>query len=140
MKISQKNLDLATLVLRISLGAIFIGHGYQKIFLFGIGGVSNSFASMGVPLAGIVGPCIAVLEFAGGFAILFGLFARVFGALLACDMLGAIIFVHAKNGFFGPKGVEMVFANFAMAFTIALIGAGAYSIDAMLARRSAPTP
>jgi putative oxidoreductase len=81
-----------------------------------------------------------VLEFAGGIALLLGAFTRVTAFLLACDMLGAIILVHAKNGFSAPKGVEVVLPNFAMLVAVALLGAGAYSIDALLARRHAPTP
>jgi uncharacterized membrane protein YphA (DoxX/SURF4 family) len=33
-----------------------------------------------------------------------------------------------------------VLGNFGMAVAIALLGAGAYSIDALLSRRSSPTP
>jgi len=45
--------------------------------------------------------------------------------------------VHAKNGFSAPKGIEAVLGNFGMAVAIALLGAGAYSIDALLSRRKA---
>jgi putative oxidoreductase len=51
-------------------------------------------------------------------------------------MLGAIIFVHAKAGYSASKGgVELVLGNLGMLVAIALLGAGAYSVDAMLARR-----
>jgi uncharacterized membrane protein YphA (DoxX/SURF4 family) len=36
--------------------------------------------------------------------------------------------------------VENVLGNFAMLVTLALVGAGAYSIDALLARRGSPRP
>jgi putative oxidoreductase len=137
---TEKNIDRAMLVLRLVLASIFITHGYQKVFVFGLSGVAGSFEQMGVPLASIVGPCIAILEFGGGFALLFGVFTRVIAFLLACDMLGAMIFVHAKNGFAAPKGIENVLGNFGMLVTVALLGAGAYSIDAMLARRGKQTP
>jgi putative oxidoreductase len=137
---TDRKLDIALLVLRLVLAAVFISHGYQKVFVFGFAGVTGAFTSMGVPLPGLVGPFIALLEFFGGIAMLLGIFARIFGVLLACDMLGAIIFVHAKNGFSAPKGVEMVLPNLAMALAIALVGAGAYSIDAMLSRRRSSTP
>jgi putative oxidoreductase len=137
---TTKKLDIALLVLRLVLAAVFITHGYQKVFGFGISGVVGMFTKMGVPLATLVAPFISVLEFLGGIALLFGAFTRVAAFLLACDMLGAIILVHGPNGYAAPKGVEAVLGNFGMAIAIALLGAGAYSIDALLSRRSSPTP
>jgi putative oxidoreductase len=137
---TEKNLDRAFLLLRLVLAAIFIVHGYQKVFGFGISGVTNMFTQMSVPVPAVVAPFISVLELVGGIALLFGAFTRVAAFLLACDMLGAMIFVHAKNGFSAPKGVENVLGNFAMLVTLALVGAGAYSIDALLARRGSPRP
>ena len=132
---SERNHDRALLVLRLVIGTIFIMHGYQKVFQMGIGNVTGMFTQIGVPLAAVAGPIISVLELVGGIALLLGAFTRVAGALLACDMLGAIIFVHGKGGFFAPKGFEFVLANLAMSLALAIAGAGALSIDAMLARR-----
>lgn len=137
---TEKKIDTALLVLRLIAGAIFIMHGHQKVFIFGFAGVTTAFTQMGVPMAKLVAPFIAALELVGGFALLFGAFTRVFAALLACDMLGAISIVHIHGGFFAPKGVEFVLGNFGMLVTLALVGAGAYSVDAMLSRRSPATP
>jgi putative oxidoreductase len=136
----EKNLDRATLVLRLVLAAIFIGHGYQKVFEMGVTNVAGFFGTLGVPMARLAGPFIAYLEMLGGVAILLGGFTRVIALLIACDMLGAIGLVHLKGGFFAPKGIEIVFGDFGMAIALVFLGAGAYSIDAMLARRHAPTP
>lgn len=136
----EKNLDRAALVLRLVLGAVFIGHGYQKVFEMHVSNVAGFFGTLGIPMAGLAGPFIAYLELLGGVAILLGGFTRVIALLLACDMLGAIILVHAKGGFFAPKGIELVFGIFGMAIALVFLGAGAYSIDAKLARRGAPTP
>ena len=136
----DKNLDRATLVLRLVLGAVFVGHGYQKVFAMGVSNVAGFFGTLGVPMAALTGPFIAYLELLGGIALLLGGFTRVIALLIACDMLGAMILVHAKGGLFAPKGIELVFGNFGMAIALVLLGAGAYSIDAMLAHRRAPTP
>ena len=132
---TEQNLDRALLVLRLVLAAIFIAHGYQKLFTYGISGVTGSFAKIGAPAPSITAPLMAVLEFVGGIALLLGAFTRVAAFLLACEMLGAIAFVHAKNGFFLPNGMENALINLASLVAVALLGAGAYSVDALLAQR-----
>jgi putative oxidoreductase len=137
---TEKNLDRALLLLRLVLAAIFIVHGYQKVFGMGMSGVTGMFTQIGVPAPAIMAPLISVIELVGGIALLFGAFTRVAAFLIACDMLGAIVLVHAKNGFLAPKGVEVPLGDLAMLVTVALLGAGAYSIDALLARRGSTTP
>lgn len=138
---NERNLDRATLVLRLVTAAVFLVHGYQKVFVYGFAGVTTSFTHMGVPVPGLIAPVICVLELVGGLALLLGAFTRIAATLLACEMLGAIIIVHAKAGYSASKGgVELVLGNLGMLVAIALLGAGAYSVDAMMSRRRAPTP
>lgn len=130
--------DLALAVLRVIVGIVFIAHGAQKLFVFGFGGVTGAFAQMGVPLPGIAGPAVALLEFFGGLALVAGLLTRLAGLGLAITMLGAIVLVHFAAGFFAPQGYEFALTLLAASVALALAGAGRFSLDhAIAARRQA---
>lgn len=127
--------DVALAALRVAIGGIFAAHGAQKLFVYGIEGVSGAFGGMGIPMPGITGPLTGVVELAAGLALVVGLLTRLAGLGLAVIMLGAISFVHVKAGFWAPNGVEFPLALLAGAATLALSGAGRYSLDAVRASR-----
>lgn len=123
--------NTALTVLRVIVGFIFAAHGWQKFNEFTIAGTQAAFAQMGVPAASLVAPVVATIELVGGIALIAGLLARVFAALLALDMLGALFLVHAPAGIFADKGgYEFVLALAAAALAVALTGAGRLSVDA----------
>lgn len=131
-------IDLGLLILRLVIGAVFIAHGAQKIFQVGLGNVGGMFGQMGVPMPGIAGPLVALVELLGGLALVFGLLTRLASLGLAIDMLGAILLVHLKNGFFMQNsGYEYALTLLGASLALMFTGAGAYSLDAVIAGRRA---
>ena len=121
------NLDAALLILRVVLGVIMLYHGWPK--LTDLGGTIDGFAGMGVPLPALGALFSTVAEVGGGLLLLLGVLTDVAGLLVAIDMLGAIIFVHAKNGFaVNEGGVEWPLALLAMGLAVALAGPGRFSV------------
>lgn len=125
----------AMAILRIVVGIVFIAHGWQKFFVIGIAGTTGFFTQVGAPFPAIAAPAIATLELAGGAALVLGLFTRPIAFLLVCDMLGAIVLFHIKNGFFVPGGIEFVMTLAAAAAALAVAGGGVWSVDRARAGR-----
>lgn len=126
--------DLALTILRVAIGLIFVMHGVQKLFMFGLDGTTGAFTQMGVPLPSLSAPLVAFVELLGGAALIAGLLTRWAAALLAADILVALLLVHLKAGFFNPAGIEFPLALLGGSLALALSGAGAYALDAVLDR------
>ena len=127
--------DEALLIIRVILCLSFWVHGLAK-YNMGLGNVAGFFGKQGIPMASIAAPGITFLEIIGSVALLIGLGTRVFAALLVCDMLGAIMFVHRHNGYMAQNGMELVTLLATLALTLVLLGAGRYSVDARLGRET----
>jgi putative oxidoreductase len=125
--------DLAVLVTRVAVGLVFLAHGWQKLSTNGIDGTTAFFDQVGVPAAWAAAWFAAVVELAGGAALVLGLAVPVAGLLLVVDMIGAYAFVHAGAGLFVEQGgYELVLTLGAAALLLAVIGAGRYSLDHLL--------
>ncbi|HEY5857576.1 MAG TPA: DoxX family protein [Aldersonia sp.] len=128
--------DLAVLIARVAIGIVFFEHGWQKLFTNGIDGTTSFFAQVGVPAAPASAWFAAVIELAGGAALILGLAVPLAGMLLLIDMIGAFVFVHADAGIFVEQGgYELVLVLGAAALLLAVIGAGRYSVDHLLIGR-----
>jgi putative oxidoreductase len=133
----SRRVDTGLLILRIAIGIVFLMHGGQKLFVYGFAGVTGAFGQMGAPMPAITGPLTSIVEFLAGGALVIGLLTRLAALGLAIDMLGAIVLVHFKGGFFMPTGYEFAMTLLAANIAIAVAGAGYYSLDRIIAERRA---
>ena len=133
----SRRVDAGLLVLRVAIGIVFLLHGGQKLFVFGLSGVAGFFGQMGAPMPGITGPLVAIVELLAGGALVIGLLTRLAALGLAIDMLGAILVLRLHAGFFLPAGGEFEFTLLAANVAIAIAGAGYYSTDRVIAERRA---
>jgi putative oxidoreductase len=127
--------DWGIAVLRAVVGLTFMMHGWQKLFEMGIPGVTGFFGQFGVPAPAIAATIVSLLDFAGGAALIVGLFTRWISIPLALDMLVATLLVHFPNGFFAPMGYELTLLLLGGSVALILAGPGALAVDNVVARR-----
>jgi putative oxidoreductase len=107
----------AALLLRVSLGTLFLAHVALKIFVFTVPGFVGFFGSLGLPA--ILAYAVIALELLGGIALILGLYAPWVALPLAAEMAGSIVFVHGANGWlFTNKGGGWEYPAF---WTLALV-------------------
>lgn len=123
-------------ILRLVVGIVFLAHGSQKLFTLGFHGVGGFFAQVGIPLPMVTAVAVTFVEFLGGIALIFGLLTRWVALLLVINMLGAIFFVHFKNGFFAQGGgYEYPLTLLAANLALMLAGPGAAAVDKLITTR-----
>ncbi|HEY2377381.1 MAG TPA: DoxX family protein [Gemmatimonadaceae bacterium] len=124
--------------LRVVIGVVFLMHGAQKLFVFGLAGTADIMGKLGIPLATLAAAIVIAAEFLGGMAIITGFFARWAGVVLAIEMCVAIPVARLSGGFFAPYGFEFEFTLLGACLTFAAIGSGGMSLDRMLGARRQP--
>jgi putative oxidoreductase len=120
--------------LRLAVGVVFLMHGGQKWFVYGLHNTSAAMGQMGMPVPAVTGILITFLEFFGGLALILGLCTRWAAVLFVVEMLVAVLAVHFRNGFFLPHGFEYAFMMLAASLALALEGSGKASLDRVLFR------
>lgn len=126
-------MNLSLLVLRVVLGAVFLAHGINHVFLGGkIAGTGRWFESLGMK-PGVLHAWLASLtEIGAGVLLLVGFLTPLAGAGVVGTMVVAWVTNHLKNGFFifrPGEGYEYVMTLTALGVGIAGLGAGEWSVD-----------
>ncbi|MGO3326970.1 DoxX family protein [Gordonia sp. (in: high G+C Gram-positive bacteria)] len=127
---------LSTTIARVILGIIFLAHGCQKLFVNGMDATSAGFQMMDVPAPTLSAWVAAILEFAGGIALIAGLAVPLVALLLILDMIGAIFIAHIDAGFWASDGgYELPLALIAGLIAVAIADQGLASVDSHVAKR-----
>ena len=126
------------LPLRLAVGIVFLMHGGQKLFVFGLAGTADIMGKLGIPLPTLAAAIVIAAELLGGAAILLGLFARWAGLVLAIEMCVAIPVARLAGGFFAPYGFEFEYTLLGACLTFAAVGSGGLSVERMLRSTKQP--
>jgi putative oxidoreductase len=146
-KLLQTSEDVLPTLLRVMLGVVMLPHGAQKALGwfggYGFEGTMRFFTdTMHIPA--LFAFLAIAAEFLGALGLLSGLFTRVAALGIAANMAVAVWTTHLPFGFFmnwfgNQKGEGFEYHLLVLAIAAAVIwrGAGAYSLDGLLARRLA---
>jgi putative oxidoreductase len=125
-----RNASYAALLLRLTLGGLFLAHLGLKFFVFTPAGTAGFFQSIGLP--GPLAYVVMLAELIIGVSLILGFHTR-FAALAGVPvLLGAIITVHAAAGFFFTDtngGWEFPAFWIVALLAQALLGDGAYAVS-----------
>jgi putative oxidoreductase len=137
--------SIAAAILRLVLGVVFFAHGAQKMLGwfggFGFSGTMGFFTgAMHIP-APLAFLAIAA-EFFGSLGLILGFLTRIAALGIATNMIVAIWTVHRAVGFFmnwggtqKGEGFEFHLLVLAIAGFLVIRGAGALSVDRVIASR-----
>ncbi|KOO09256.1 DoxX family protein [Vibrio hepatarius] len=139
-KLAESKAGYETLALRFPIGIIFMAHGAQKLFGwfggYGLEGTGQWMASIGLGPGVVMAFLAGSAEFFGGLFILLGLLTRPAAVALSFTMLVAIFSVHFANGLFmANNGYEFGLALLAASVSLAISGAGKFSLDSKIASK-----
>jgi putative oxidoreductase len=118
-------------LLRLILGVVYIMHAYLAVVVFGPAGMIAYQAKHDVPFPEIGTWYLIVAHGLGGIFLVLGLFTRWAALVNVPVMVGALLFVHLKNGFWAhtnPSGYEYVLVLAVVSLAVAMIGGGALTL------------
>lgn len=133
-------MKIGRLLLRLTVGGFFFGHGTQKLLGWfgghGLEATSQGFEEMGLRPGKRNAIAAGVSEAGGGALLALGLATPLAAAAVTATMLTAIKTVHAKNGPWASNGgYEYNVVLIAAALILVEVGPGEQSLDAKLLGR-----
>jgi len=132
--------DVSTLLLRLVAGAIFLPHGYSKVF--GQGGPAAFAADLpSYHIPAFLGYLASYAEFFGAILLIAGLLTRIDALLLAGTMFVAVFVVQLPDAMRDPDvhgfgavlhTIELPLSLLAITTAIIILGPGRLSLDSLL--------
>jgi putative oxidoreductase len=128
-------LPVAETFVRIVVGVMFLMHVSVKFKIGASAVATNIFAKNGFEPALAWAYLAMFIELFGGVCLIVGLFTRFVAAVLAIEMLIALLFVHLPKGYAAAGGgYEYVLLIGAVCFVFAMRGGGPYSVDRLVGK------
>jgi putative oxidoreductase len=126
--------EIGLLLVRVVVGALFVGHGAAKLFgWFAGGGVAETaayFRSLRYPNARALAVVAGATEALAGLGLVLGWFTPLAAAALIGVLLNAAIAGHGHAGLWSENdGYEYPLVLMVLSFALAWAGPGAYALD-----------
>jgi len=125
--------DLALLLFRLTVAAVFLAHGWNHVFGGGkIRGTARWFDSLGMRPGILHAWAASLTELGAGVLVGLGLLTPLGAAAVVGVMLVALVTAHLRNGFFifrPGQGCEYVVVLIMCAVAIGVAGPGRWSAD-----------
>ena len=129
----------AVVLVRLIVGAVFLSEGIQKFLFSGDLGVGR-FMKIGLPAPEFLAPFVGTFEIACGILLLVGLLTRAAAVPLIVVMLVSIsttkVPILMDKGFWAmAHEARTDWSMLLGSIYLLIVGAGAWSLDVVLARR-----
>lgn len=135
INVQSLNTDLATLLLRLIFGGMFVYYGYMKAANYeAIAPMFQDIIGIGAKLSFNL---VIFAELVCGFLVLIGLLTRFAIIPVFITMVVAFFIAHAEDGF-DVKAIAFVYML--LCLVIFILGSGKYSADAVLFSKSPNKP
>lgn len=127
-------MSVGMLILRVVVGLLFIGHGTQKLFGwfggYGLGGTAGFMGSLRYRNPKMAALSAGVFETGAGLFLAAGFLTPLAAAAIIGVMVNAAVSAKWSAGLFGGYELDLVYGVSALG--LAFLGAGAYSVEAVL--------
>lgn len=133
-------MNFALIILRLVTGLTLAAHGSQKLFGWfggaGLDKIQARFAKQGLKPGWLWAGLAGLGELGGGLSVALGFLTPLGAAGIFGAMFMAVFKTHWKNGFFNQnRGYEYALTQLVVSVFIGLVGAGDYSVDALIGIR-----
>src|SRR5262245_48676772 len=124
-------------LIRFGAGAVFMYHGYAKLFTCLSPVVAkNVLTRMGFPITEVLAYGLGVLELFGGAALALGLLVRPIAFMFAIEMVFVVMWHYPKGYMFTSAGGGYEFPLLMLLIYVAIFfrGAGRCSLDRVIGK------